>query len=63
MALEDVVAYVVALALPLWLLVEQGSLWMAASRGERRAHPRIRRAHETLRSRDGAHKIQHEAGH
>jgi hypothetical protein len=63
MAFEDVVAYLVALALPLWLLVEQGTLWIAASRGERRAQPRIRRAHETLRSQAERPKIEHEASY
>ena len=51
MALVDAVAYVVAVALPAWLLLEQGALWMAASRGERRARPRLPRAHEASRSR------------
>jgi len=36
MSLEDAVRYLVAVALPVWLLVEQGILWMAASGGDRR---------------------------
>jgi len=66
MALEDVVTYLVALALPVWLLVEQGVVWMAASGGERRGQfesgARSRRAHEasTLAS-SGAPEIQHRA--
>jgi hypothetical protein len=44
MSLEDAVAFLVALALPLWLLVEQGALWMAASGAEKRATSRSRSA-------------------
>lgn len=64
MALGDVVGYLVALALPVWLLVEQGIVWMAASGGERQGQPqsgaRSRRPHETLTADGGgAPELQH----